>query len=272
LIAVIMASRPADRGHPYGHGKIEFFSAAFEGGLVSLASALILYEAALTLWRGPQLHNLDRGIWLNFAAGSLNGILGLLLLRAGKNLNSHALRADGRHLLSDFQVTLGLAAGLFAVHLTGLKWIDPLLAMGIGLLLTRTGWKLVRESFDALLDSEDPQLIGNLVEVINRVRPADIITVHELRAMRAGRYVHVDMHVVVPEFYEVGNGHDLVEEFGKRVIEAAALEGECHTHTDPCRQLYCERCRVEPCPIRRVGFLEKMELTPGLATSITDEN
>ena len=271
LVAILIGNRPADRGHPYGHGKIEFFSAAFEGGLISLASLMILYEAFHALLHGVQIQNLSRGLWINGAAGLCNGLLGWVLIRAGKRWGSHALLADGQHILADFYVTIGLALGLAAVAVTGLTWLDPLLAIGIGVLLIRTGFRLVRDSSDALLDSEDPTMIGRIVDTLQD-RPRDIITVHELRAMRSGRYVHVDMHVVVPEFYEVGKAHDLVENFGNATIRAAGLEGECHTHVDPCRQLYCAGCAVEPCGLRQAPFAEGIRITPATATEMPLDN
>ena len=252
LGAVVFADKPADREHPYGHGKIEHFSAAFEGGLISLAAALIGYEAINAMVTGAKLQNLTTALLINFGAGLMNGALGLFLIRQGMRQRSHALVADGHHVLSDFYTTLGLAAGLLLVKATGLTILDPLMALAVCLLLAWTGFKLVRSSSDALLDAEDPQVVRRLVEVINRVRPADIIAVHELRTLRSGRYTHVDIHLVVPEFYAIGQGHEVADAFGKRVLAEAGLEGELHTHVDPCQQAFCSQCAVKDCPVRRL--------------------
>jgi cation diffusion facilitator family transporter len=123
LGAIIFADKPADREHPYGHGKIEHFSAAFEGGMISLAAVLIFYEAVHGLVDQPPLEHLGKGMAVNFVAGVLNGLLGLYLIHCGRKQNSHALTADGHHVLSDFYVTLGLAVGLFLVNLTCAGWI-----------------------------------------------------------------------------------------------------------------------------------------------------
>jgi cation diffusion facilitator family transporter len=253
LGAVMFSGKPADREHPYGHGKIEHFSAAFEGGLIALAAAFILIEATHALVFGTQLKNLGRGLVVNLAAGVLNGLLGWYLLHKGRVTRSKALEADGHHILSDFWTTVGIALGLFAVKLTGIHWMDPVMAMVVGLLLARTGFRLVAESSRALLDSEDPEVVNRILAAMNRVRPWDVIAVHEMRTFRSGRYTHVDAHLVVPEFYSIRQAHDLCEGFSVWALREAGVEGEVHTHVDPCGRLYCERCPAESCGIRRTS-------------------
>ena len=251
LGAILFADKPADREHPYGHGKIEHFSAAFEGGMISLAAVLIGYEAIRSVVEGIPLKNLSLGLIINFGAGVINGALGLFLIWQGKRHQSHALEADGHHVFSDFYVTLGLGAGLLLVRATGLTWLDPLMAMIVCAILAVTGFKLVRSSSAALLDAEDPDVVKHLVEVINKVRPRDIVAIHELRTLRSGRYTHVDIHMVIPEYYGIGQGHELAENFGQAVLAEAALIGELHTHVDPCLRAFCAQCEVDACPVRQ---------------------
>ena len=251
LGAIVFAGKPADRNHPYGHGKIEHFSAVFEGGLIALAAVLIIYEAVTALIKGPKLENLGLGVAINLGAGCLNGLLGLFLVRMGRRQRSKALEADGHHIMSDFYTTLGIGAGLMLVKLTGLAWLDPVVALAVGLLLAYTGFRLVRESSAALLDQEDPEVLARLLEVMNKVRPTDVLAIHELRTLRSGRYTHVDIHIVLPEIYPIRKGHDLAEEFGRNALLEAGIEGELHTHVDPCAQLFCERCPLPDCPIRK---------------------
>jgi len=250
LGAIIFADKPADREHPYGHGKIEHFSAAFEGGMISLAAVLIGYEAIRSIVEGVPIRNLTLGLGINFAAGVINGLLGLFLVWQGKRHKSSALEADGHHVFSDFYVTLGLGAGLLLVKATGLTWLDPAMAMAVCAMLAYTGFKLVRSSSAALLDTEDPDMVQRLVAAINQVRSKDIVAIHELRALRSGRYIHVDIHIMIPEFYGIGQGHELADRFGKAVLEVAGIEGELHTHVDPCVKTFCDQCEVDPCPVR----------------------
>ena len=272
LGAVLFAEKPADREHPYGHGKIEHFSAAFEGGLIALAAVMIWWTAITALhaqWHGTGTLNqatLGKGLAVNVLAGCMNGLLGAFLIHMGKKQRSRAIEADGHHVLSDFWTTLGIAIALLLVKFTGILWLDPIIAMIVGTMLAITGFKLVHGSSQALLDMEDPELLEKIVTIVNRIRPEDIITIHELRTLRAGRYTHVDIHVVIPEFYPISRGHDLAENFGKQVIVESGLEGEMHTHVDPCQHAWCRLCTVTPCPVRQEPCSEKCTITVESAT------
>jgi cation diffusion facilitator family transporter len=275
LFAVLYAEKPADRGHPYGHGKIEHCSEAFEGGLIALAAVFIGWEALGTLHEQLVLEHfkikdLGSGLVWNFVGGALNGALGLFLLAMGRRHRSKAIEADAQHVLSDFWTTLGILAGLLLVKATGIYWLDPLMALLVGALLALTGFKLVRRSAQALLDIEDPKLLENLIEAMNRVRPNDVIALHELRTMRSGRYTHVDIHVVMPGHYPLSKNHDLVEHFGKEAILEAGVEGELHTHIDPCQQALCKDCAVDECTLRQAPKGQPMLLTLEGSTALGD--
>ena len=266
LGAVIFAGQPADKDHPYGHGKMEYFAAAFEGGLISLAALVIFYESSMALIRGVELKSLGLGMALNIFAGVLNGLLGWFLLTTGRRLKSKTLEADGHHVLSDFHTTGGIFIGLMLVSITGYSWLDPVIAIAVAVLLARTGFGLVRESAAALLDEEDSSTIGPLVAALNEflkkgVKETGVITVHGLRAIRSGRYTHVDVHLVVPEYLPVAEAHDDTDRLEKHLIAASGLEGELHIHIDPCRKKYCARCTDFGCPIRVEPLKASVPLT-----------
>ncbi|MBN8554391.1 MAG: cation transporter [Deltaproteobacteria bacterium] len=267
LYAITFADKPADEDHPYGHGKMEDFSAAFEGGLITIASLFIIYEAIRVILFPHPLHHLGLGLILNLAAGSANGFLGFFLVRTGKKYRSKAVEADGYHLLSDFYTTIGIAFGLFFVKWTGLQILDPIFALLVGILLGYTGFRIIRSSSAALLDSEDPNMISKVTGLMNRFRKPEIITVHEFRSMRTGRYTHMDVHIVVPEFYEIKKTHAIVEDFCNKIISEGKIEGEFHSHVDPCAQAYCSNCAVSPCPIRLKEFVSAPAITVQSATS-----
>lgn len=250
LISIIIASRPADKNHPYGHGKIENFSAGFEGALISIAAFLIIYEAVTDLIYGVELNRLDLGIWLGAGGGLLNGIIGYYLLRTGRKVKSKTIEADGKHLLSDLVTTIALTTGLLLVQFTGWNLLDPALAILAALYLAWHGFELVKESWSALLDTEDPAVLRQIAELLNQNQRPEIITVHEVRTLRTGRYTHIDAHIVVPEYLTVDQAHDLVEEYEKNLLESGNLTGEFHSHIDPCRRAFCRSCRVENCHIR----------------------
>jgi cation diffusion facilitator family transporter len=226
LGGIIFAGRPADRNHPYGHGKIEFFSAAFEGGLIAFAAVLIVYEVILSLLRGPDVRALDVGVPIVLGAGLVNLLLGWYLVRTGRRYDSLTLVADGRHVLADFYTSAGIVIGLLLVRFTGIAWLDPVVAAVVALNLMWTGFRLVRQAAGGLLDEEDTALLDRLLEVLQPHLGRGVIRVHHLRAIRAGRFHHVDAHLVVPEFWSVERSHELAEDLAERLIKEVGVEGE----------------------------------------------
>ncbi len=259
--ALVFAGRPADRNHPYGHGKMEFLSAAFEGGLIAFAAVLIVYEVAQSLLYGASLRDLDLGLAVVLGAGLVNLALGAYLVRAGRRHDSLTLVADGRHVMADFYTSAGIVVGLLLVRVTGLDWLDPLVAAVVALNLLWTGLGLVRQAAAGLLDEEDPELLNRLLDVLQPRLGQGVIRVHHLRAIRAGRFHHVDAHLVVPEFWSVERSHELAEELAEQVVKDLGVEGEMTLHTDPCHRIYCRMCDLEDCPIRRDLFLHRPPLT-----------
>ena len=254
LGGLLFAGRPADRNHPYGHGKIEFFSAAFEGGLIAFAAVVILYQVVRGLVEGVLVRRLESGVAIVLAAGLVNLVLGLYLVRTGRTHQSLTLVADGRHVLSDFYTSAGIVVGLLLVRVTGLPWLDPLVAAVVALNLMWTGFRLVRVAAGGLLDEEDTALLDRLLDVLRRHVGQGVIRVHHLRAIRAGRFHHVDAHLVVPEFWSVDRAHELAENLAADVIAELGVEGELAFHTDPCHRAYCAMCDLDACPVRREPF------------------
>jgi cation diffusion facilitator family transporter len=261
LGGIVFAGRPADRNHPYGHGKVEFFSAAFEGGLIAFAAVLIVYEVVLALLHGVEVRALDTGVAVVLGAGVVNLLLGWYLIRTGRKYESLTLVADGRHVLADFYTSAGIVVGLLLVRFTGLAWLDPLVAGVVALNLLWTGYRLVRLAAGGLLDEEDPALLDRLLGVLQPHLGQGVIRIHHLRAIRAGRFHHVDAHLVVPEFWSVERSHEMAEDLGERVVKDLGVEGEMTLHTDPCHRIYCRMCDLDECPVRREPFSGRPPLT-----------
>lgn len=261
LGGLVFAGRPADRNHPYGHGKIEFFSAAFEGGLIAFASVVIVYEVIRSLLAGPEVRQISTGVLIVLATGLVNLCLGFYLVRTGRRYASLTLVADGQHVLADFWTSAGVVVGLLLVQVTGLAWLDPLVALLVALSLMWTGGRLVRHAAGGLLDEEDPVLLSRVLNALQGYVGHGVIRVHHLRAIRSGRFHHVEAHLVVPEFWSVERAHDVSEDVAARVIRDLGVEGEMVFHTDPCHRIYCAVCDLDDCPIRREPFRQATPLT-----------
>lgn len=248
------ASKPADKDHPYGHGKIEYLSAALEGGLIAFAAFLIVVEAFQALYEKKPIQSLDTGLWLLGGTAVINVALGMYLFKVGKRKQSVALEASGRHLMADFWTTAGVLVGLGLVILTKVMWLDIVLALLVGAHLIKEGYLLVRKAIGGLLDEEQESVIQSIQDLINQHKQEGIIQVHHLRVMRSGRYHHIDAHVVVPEFWTVEEAHDNTNRYERLIFKNYAFSGEIHFHIDPCRRLYCRFCDLKNCKVRAEEF------------------
>jgi divalent metal cation (Fe/Co/Zn/Cd) transporter len=151
--------------------------------------------------------------------------------------------------------------GLLLVRVTGLWWLDPLVAAVVAVNLMWTGFRLVRHAAGGLLDEEDTLLLNRLLGILGGHVGQGIIRVHHLRAIRAGRFHHVDAHLVVPEFWSVDRAHEVAEDLAERVIRTLGVDGELIFHTDPCHRAYCAMCDLADCPVRREPFRARPPLT-----------
>lgn len=261
LYALLVAARPADRDHPYGHGKVEFFAAGAEGLLIGAAALYILYSAALDLWRGPQLRRLDVGIAASAALAGANAVLGRYLVRTGRRHHSAALIADGQHVLTDVVTTAGVIAGLGLVWLTGIPRIDPLVAILVALSILRTGWRLLRGAVGGLMDEADTPLLAGIAAALEGSRADAWIDVHSLRTFRSGAVQHTDFHLVVPRYFDADRLHRISERIQKVVFGASGRRGGVIVHFDPCRPRHCPGCAMPDCPVRAAPFEKREPIT-----------
>lgn len=260
IFVIYYAAKPVDTDHPYGHGKVEYFSAAFEGGLISFAALYIIIEAVRALLAESKVKELNTGLVITFVAGIINLLLGLYLIHKGKKNKSTALHASGHHVISDFITSAGVVLGLLVVKITDILWLDSIIAILVGIYLAYTGLRLVRNAVGTLLDAEDLSLLNELAEVFQKSLIPGVIQLHHVKIIRSGNYHHIDAHIVLPEFWNVAQVHEKVSEFEKNVIKNYHFNGEMNFHMDPCRRVYCQCCDLQDCPIRREEFKERMAM------------
>jgi cation diffusion facilitator family transporter len=236
-----------------------------EGGAIAFAGIAIVFEAVRALLEGRAPQNLDTGLLLVGGAGVANLLLGLYLVAVGKRTGSVALVADGKHVISDFWTSAGAIGGLLVVKLTGLAWIDGVTAILFAVVLFVTGAKLLRQAARGLLDETDPDLIGEVCDALEASREPGVIEVHDLRAINVGDNRHVDLHVVVPEYWSVAEAHERMDAFEHRA-RALHTRIEVQFHVDPCERAYCTRCDVADCPVRVAAFAARRPIRPEFAT------
>lgn len=257
--SIHLSSREADEDHLYGHGKIEYFSAGMEGALIVIAGGAILYEAIHQLIVGVEIRSLDTGIILIAIASLANGSLGYFLIMTGRQHHSHALVADGQHVMADFYTSVALIGGLFAVHITGLKWLDPVLAIGMAVWIAFNGLKLLRVSFDNLMDRVDQDLLIKVVAAMDSVKLAEMIHPHRLRLRELGERLIVDFHVIMPWYLTVEEVHEIEVEFARRLEAKMKRSIDLMMHTDPCIPENCELCHLNQCKYRKINRRTEVE-------------
>ena len=254
VYSLLVASRPADRDHPYGHGKVEFFSAGVEGTLIAVAAVLIIGQSGRDLVRGPELHRFGLGVLFLSGLALVNGTLGVYLIRLGQRTRSLALEADGRHLMTDVLTSIGVVAGLIAVWATGWLWLDPLVGMAVALHILAAGWSLIRRAVGGLMDEADTESLRRITDALEVSREPWCIDVHGLRAWRSGALQHVDLHVAVPRYFDVERVHDINDGIEATILSAMEAGGDVLVHFDPCRPRQCGCCAIPDCPVREHPF------------------
>jgi cation diffusion facilitator family transporter len=252
--SVVLSARPPDRSHPYGHGKIESFSAGFEGALIILAALAILWEAVPGFFWPPALAELDLGIVLVLGAALVNAALGAFLIRAGKRTRSLALTADGKHLLTDVYTSVGVVAGLVLVRLTGWLLLDSLTACAVAVNILVSGTALLRQSVSHLMDEADEAVLRSIVDTLQSIRRPEWIDLHHLRSWRSGDRHHIDFHLTLPRYWNLEQCHEAETYVEEWLVEHLGGQGEALLHLDPCTPHHCPSCRMPDCPVRTAAF------------------
>lgn len=233
LWALRLSAKPADHNHDFGHGKAEYFSAAVEGSMILVAATIIMIGAVLRLITPVPLEELGLGLALLALATVLNLAVGVLLVRTGRKHRSITLEADGQHLLTDVWTSLGVLVAIGLVWLTGLTWLDPVIALVVGANILFTGYKLVRRSVVGLLDGTlPPEEVTTVGEVLDRVANDPRVHIAQLRTRESGRQRFVYATVTVPGEWTVTRSHNLADAV-EEAIDAALPGTTTFVHIEP---------------------------------------
>ncbi|MCL7987141.1 cation diffusion facilitator family transporter [Sphingobacterium sp. lm-10] len=259
--SIYLSARPKDENHPYGHGKVEFFSIFVEGGLIFIAGSIILVKAFYALIVPSPITNIMEGLWLILATAIVNFGVGEYLKRRGATLRSMTIEADGKHLQIDAISSIGLIAGLYLMKVTQMAWIDTALSAGLGSYILWSGYKMLRKSISGLMDESDVEVMQEVVDVLGTTRKEDWIDVHNMRIQRYGRELHVDCHLTMPKYYTLTKVHDVISDFEHTLNKGLDMPTELFIHADPCMPQCCHYCNVKDCPIRAEEYSKHIDWT-----------
>jgi cation diffusion facilitator family transporter len=261
LYSLYVASKPKDKEHPYGHGKAEFISAAFEGSLIIAAGLIIFYESINAFFKPSALHSLDNGLWVLLVTAFLNLFAGLIAKKMGTKNKSLALVSSGQHLILDSFTTFVVSIGIGIVLLTNITGIDAVLAILMSFWIIYNGYKIIRASLAGIMDEADLALLEEVVSELNKNRNVQWVDLHNLRVIKYGSLMHIDCHLTVPWFLNVNEAHQVVEEFTNLIKDKFGASIEFFVHTDGCMSYSCPICLAENCAQRKAPFEQKLNWT-----------
>jgi cation diffusion facilitator family transporter len=270
LYSLILSAQPKDENHPYGHGKVEFISAGVEGTLISLAGIIIVGQAIYNLVFGANdIEKVDIGIYIAGFAGIVNYVLGHISEKQGKKTGSLAMTAAGKHLKSDAYSTVGMVFGLILIFLLQQVWqlpqaaliTDNLVAIIFGMVISWTGYGILRKSVAGIMDEVDYELVDTLLKLLNENREANRIDVHNLRIIKYGPSLHIDCHITVPWYFNTKEAHEEVENLENLFKTKIDASVEVFVHVDPCIPESCRFCEKINCTERGEAFKGRIEWT-----------
>jgi len=254
LYSLILAAKPRDMDHPYGHGKVEFLSSGLEGFLILIAGITILVKSVYSFFVPHEIKKLEAGMLLIAITGGINYLMGYALVRRGRKHHSETMMADGRHLKSDAYSTAGLLTGLAVVYITGQHRLDSVVAIIFGIIITVTGFRVLRKSISGIMDEADFELLKHLISILNKSRKTQWIDIHNMRVIKYGSVLHIDCHMTLPWYFSLKESHDEVKAVEELVSRESERKVEFFIHTDPCIPASCSICSITGCKVRQHPF------------------
>lgn len=268
LYSLYLAAKPRDDDHPYGHGKVEFVTSGIEGALIAIAGVMIIYEGINSLIVGKVLSKIDLGIWIIAVTAAINYLLGYISIQKGKAENSIVLISSGKHLQSDTLTTLGVVVSLIVVYFTRIYWLDSVVALGFGIYIIVVGYKIVRKSLSGIMDEQDPDLLEQIIQVLEENRKTEWIDVHNMKIQQFGAHLHIDAHITLPWYYSLRDAHNEMEKMIILLAKNTKRTVEFNFHMDDCKPISCSVCQISNCPVREKDFVKRVVWTPENVTSV----
>lgn len=247
LFSVNMSSRPADEGHPYGHGKIENISGVVEGLLIFLAVVMIIIKSVEKIIAPEPMENEYLAIGVMAVSALANFVIAQYIYRTVKKAESVALEADALHHLTDTYTSLGVMAGLILIKVTGIAILDPLVAIGVALFITKEAWLITKTAFGPLLDhsmpEEDQEEVYNMLDVFKDKN--EIIGYKKIKSRKSGHQKCIDIVIIVSDEISIVEAHEISDRI-ELEIEESLHDTILTVHVEPAQsqEALPENCRT----------------------------
>lgn len=232
FVAIRISARPADANHPFGHHKAEYLSAVLEGALIVVAAIAIFRESYQAFLMPRHLEHTGLGFLFNAVATGLNGLWSWFLISRGRRTASPALVADGWHLLTDVLTSVGVLVGLLLAAITGIAYLDPLLAVAVAVYILWAGSKIAMSSMSGLMDEAVDGEIEARIRHAIKASGDGAIEAHDIRTRHAGRVTFIEFHLVVPGAMTVDEAHTICDRL-EDALEAEIEGSDVVIHVEP---------------------------------------
>ncbi len=242
FFAIRIGARPADKEHPYGHGKVEDVAGLTQGVLIFIAGGLILYSAIRRIVEGSAIELVELGIGIMLISIVTSLLLSRHLLRVARATGSVALEANAHNIATDVYSALAVLIGLALVRFTGIAAIDSMIAIGVAFYIMKVAYDTIRRPLSGLIDTKLPSLQEAVIEnCLNRHR-AQIVGFHDLRTRRSGNQSYIDLHLVLDRDMSLEQAHQVCDQI-EAEIQKELPESNLTIHAEPCSD-ECEHCSV----------------------------
>jgi cation diffusion facilitator family transporter len=242
FIAIRVATKPADREHPFGHGKAENIAAIVQAMLIFIVGGLIIYSAVHKIMVGATVELPEAGIGVMLVSMIASIFLSRHLFKVSRATDSVALEANAHNITADIYSTAAVLAGLAVVRFTGLNILDPIIAMTVALLILKTGYDVLRKSFGGLIDVKLPEAEESVIRLCILEHSGKVVAFHELRTRKAGSQRYIDLHLVMPRNANVEEAHQMCDHL-EQDIENRLSRTNVTIHVEPCT-IECEQCSI----------------------------
>jgi len=244
FFAVVVAARPADEEHPFGHGKVENVAAVVQATLIFAAGGLIIYAAIRRIITGATLELTEAGIGIMLVSIIVSVFLSKYLLKVAKATDSVAFEANARNIAADVYSAAGVMVGLVIIRFTGLAIIDPVIALLVSLVIFKSGYDVMKKSFGGLIDVKLPEDEENIIKAAIMEHIGELVDFHALRTRKAGRQRYIDLHLVMPKDISIEKAHQVCDHL-ERDIKSKLQHASVMIHVEPCNEK-CAQCPIPP--------------------------
>jgi len=242
FFAVIIAAKPADKEHPFGHGKVEDVAAIVQALLIFVAAGLIIYSAVHRIIAGATVELTEAGIAVMVVSIVVSIFLSRHLLRVSRAVDSIALQANARNIAADVYSAAAVLVGLIIVRFTGLSVLDPVIALLVALLILKVAYDVLKGSFTELIDVKLPDAEESIIRSCIVQHGGELVGFHKLRTRKAGKQRYIDLHVVMPKNASVEEAHKVCDQL-EEDIKSRLQQANITIHIEPCTN-ECDQCPV----------------------------